>query len=170
MVYWHIQMYKDREENEEKRLLTELSIIGVGDLGKNNTAVNQFKKTIKIGDIVLVRRGKRVISLVKVVGEVEDFLEDDYSRVDWFRYRRKVKVLDWANNKMEKFPQAQGSLQRLVNKDTKSYQYINDWYTKIIQKDYNNKELIEGTYKLKEFYIEDNKKTFLQVMVKILYL
>jgi len=160
MAYWHIQMYKDREENEEKRLLTKLSIIGVGDLGKNNTAVKQFKKTIKIGDIVLVRRGKRVISLVKVVGEIEDSLEDDYSRLDWFRYRRKVKVLDWANNKMENFPQAQGSLQRLVNKDTKSYQYINDWYTKIIQKDYNNKELIEGTYKLKELYIQDNQKIF----------
>ncbi|MCK4441091.1 MAG: hypothetical protein KAU90_03735, partial [Sulfurovaceae bacterium] len=159
MAYWHIQMYKDRKENEEERLLTELSIIGVGDLGKNNTSVKQFKQIIKIGDIVLVRRGKRTIALVEIIGELEDILEDDYNRLDWFRYRRKVKVLDWANN-MESFPQAQGSLQRLVNQETKSYQYIHNWYTKTLQKNYNKEELREGTYKLKELYIKDNQKTF----------
>jgi len=140
MTYWHTQMYKDREENEEKRLLTELSIIGVGDLGKNNTAVKQFKGTIEIGDIVLVRRGGKVISLVEIIGEVEDSLEDDYSRLDWFRYRREVKVLDWATDKMDKFPQPRGTLQKLINKEKTSYQYIENWHKKISPSFYQKKE------------------------------
>ena len=103
--------------------------------------------------------------MVEVVGEVTSIKRDynkkkDKYRLDWFKYRRKVKVLDWADENMDKFPQLQGNLTRLVTKKTRSYQYIHTWYTQTLQKDYNKEELIGGTYKLKELYIKDNQKTF----------
>jgi len=41
---------------------------------------------------------------------------------------------------MENFPQAQGSLQRLVKKETKSYHYIENWHKKISPSFYQKKE------------------------------
>jgi energy-coupling factor transporter ATP-binding protein EcfA2 len=159
MNYWHMQFFKKRPDGEETRLLEEKSLIGIGETS-SDLQIKQFIETMNIGDIVLVRRGAKVFALVEVVGEVqeipEDYYEDEY-RLDWFKYRRRVKVLDWANKDAKAFPQRQGSLQRLVNKKTASYQYIHNWYTKVLQKDYNKEDLKKGTYKLKEFYIDNHK-------------
>ena len=160
MTYWHMQMYLKRPVGEEERLLKEFSIIGLGNLENNDTQIKQFIQTVEIGDIVLIRRGKKSIALVEVIGEIDDVEKNDFDKLDWFRYRRKIKVLDWANENMDNFPQLRGTLQRLINTKTKSYQYINNWYTQTLQKDYNKEELIEGTYKLKELYIKNNQKTF----------
>jgi len=163
MTYWHIQMYKTRD-GQEKELLKEKALIGIGE--NNPKQIEQFKKNMNIGDIVLVRKGAKVYALVEVLGEVETIKKDYYKdtknkeRIDWFKYRRKIKVLAEADESMEKFPQVQGNLTKLVTKTTASYQYIDNWYTKILQKDYDNKNLINGSYKIKEFYIKDNQKTF----------
>jgi AICAR transformylase/IMP cyclohydrolase PurH len=134
MNYWHTQFFKKRPDGEETRLLEEKSLIGIGETS-SDLQIKQFIETMNIGDIVLVRRGAKVFALVEVVGEVqeipEDYYEDEY-RLDWFKYRRRVNVLDWANKDAKAFPQRQGSLQRLVNKKTASYQYIHNWYTKVL--------------------------------------
>jgi len=158
MTYWHMQFFQERPDGEEKRLLEKKALIGIGE--SNDKQIEQFKDKMNIGDIVLVRRGAIVHALVEVIGEVKeiptDYYEDEY-RLDWFKYRRKVKVLDWADKHMDKFPQLQGNLTRLVNKKTRSYQYIHNWYTKIIQNEYKKEELIKGSYKLKELYINKFK-------------
>ncbi len=163
MTFWHMQLhpYSDKWDREEE-LLENLSLIGLGVIENNydNSQNKSFIKDMQIDDIVLIRHGATSKALVKVLGEVEDIYKNDYNRLDWFRYRREVKVLDWADDKMDNFPQPRGTLQSLVNTKTKSYQYIHNWYTQTLQKDYNKEDLIEGTYKLKELYIKDNKKTF----------
>jgi len=162
MTYWHMQFFKKRPNGEEERLLKQKSLIGISE-DNSKSQIKQFQETLAIGDIVLVRRGGEVHALVEVIGEVEEIPYDYYkdkNRLDWFKYRRKVKVLDWGKKDMDAFPQRQGSLQRLVNKKTKSYQYIHNWYTQILQKEYKQEELIEGTYKIKELYIKDNQKIF----------
>ena len=145
--------------HKEKELLEKLALIGLGvvDNDYNNTQNKQFVEDMKIGDIVLIKHGKIVIALVEVIGESNDTRENNYdNNLDWFRYRRKVKVLEYAKD-MPSFPQPRGALQRSINKQTKSYQYIHNWYTKIIQNEYKKEELIEGSYKLKELYINKFK-------------
>jgi len=163
MTYWHMQLHPYQNDwHKEKELLEKLALIGLGvvDNDYNNTQNKQFVEDMKIGDIVLIKHGKIVIALVEVIGESNDTRENNYdNNLDWFRYRRKVKVLEYAKD-MPSFPQPRGALQRSINKQTKSYQYIHNWYTKIIQNEYKKEELIEGTYKLKEIYIKDNQKRF----------
>jgi len=162
MAYWHMQLHPYQNGwNKEKELLEKLSLIGLGvvDNDYNNTQNEQFKENMKIGDIVLIRHGQTVIALVEVVGECIDNKENKYDELDWFRYRRKGKILEYAKD-MPSFPQPRGTLQRSINKQTKSYQYIDNWYNKILQKNYNKEKLKEGTYKLKKLYIQDNQKTF----------
>jgi predicted ATP-binding protein involved in virulence len=160
MNYWHMQLHPYQNDwNKEKELLESLSIIGLGIVGNNynNTQNRQFIQDMEIGDIVLIKHGKKVISLVEVMGESKDKLENNYNNLDWFRYRRKVKILDYAKDNISSFPQPRGALQKSINKKTASYQYIHNWYTKVLQKDYNKEDLKKGTYKLKEFYIDNHK-------------
>jgi len=132
MAYWHMQLHpNDLEWRREEELLKKLSLIGLGDWKKGISQIKQFKKDMKIGDIALIRRGETPIALVEVVGDIEDNLDDDGNNLDWFRYRRKVRVLDWATDKKGRFPQLRGTLQRLVNKNTLSYKYIEDWHKTI---------------------------------------
>jgi len=161
MTYWHMQLHPYQNDwNREKELLESLSIIGLGVVDNNyNNIQNKQFQDMKIGDIVLIKHGQTVISLVEVIGESEDNRENNYDNLDWFRYRRKVKVLEYAKS-MDSFPQPRGALQKSISKSSKSYKYIHNWYTEILQKYYNKNELKEGTYKLKELYIKDNQKIF----------
>ena len=96
--YWSIQLHpRELGWAREKELLNKYNLIGVGD-GIDSKQLNLLKK-MKIGDIVLVRRGKTPIALVKVIGEIEDRDEDIFENVDWFRYSRKIKILSYAENR-----------------------------------------------------------------------
>jgi len=151
MTYWHMQLHPNYPEwGREKELLEEKAYIGLGDWERGESQIEQFNKNMKIGDIVLIKRGETPIALVEVIAEVEDNLDDDNVSLDWFRYRRKVKVLDWATSKMDKFPQARGTLQRLISRTTSSYQYLEDWHKKISPSFYRKQEGL----KLQKIYIQ----------------
>ena len=106
MAYWHMQLHpNDLGWRREEELLKDPSLVGLGDWEKGISQIKQFKKDIKIGDIILIRRGETPIALVEVVGDIEDSLNDDGNNLDWFRYRRKVRVLDWATDRKDCFPQ-----------------------------------------------------------------
>ena len=164
MTYWHLQMYKNLSEKGEleKELFNEHSIILFGESHIGKEQINQFKKEMSIGDIVLIKKGATPIALVEVLGDCEKVKDGDIdsSKFYSYNYKRKIKVLDYANKNMKKFPQPQRNLQKSSNKNTPTYQYINNWYTQTLQKDYNKDELIEKTYKIKELYIKDNHKIF----------
>jgi len=153
-TYWHIQLHNHNPKwNKEKELLQTESLIGLGALKEGDKQIEQFINEMKIGDIVLVRRGKKPIALVRIIGENETTEHND-TKLDWFEYRRKVEVLDYANNKMPSFPQPRGTLTKLINEKTKSYKFIYKWYIQIyienlkeIDKKYLTKEdinILEG--------------------------
>lgn len=126
MIYWHMQMFKDSKENSEKKLLKKKKLIGLGYTNSNQT--EQFKNDMSIGDVVLIRRGAMVIALVEVLSECEDIGQNDFNALDWFQFRREVKVLAFADEKMSAFPQPRGTLQKSINKYTRTYQYIENWH------------------------------------------
>ena len=150
MIYWHMQMYTDYLEKEgyikekpEKKLLEEFSIIGVGE--DNDSYIRQFTKEMKIGDIVVIRRGGVAIALVEIIGDVTEKKRDKDAkkRLDWFKYRREVRVLEYAKG-MPSFPQRRGMLQKSIDKNTKTYKYIDNWYKKL----YAIKEVFIDEYKM----------------------
>jgi len=152
MTYWHIQLVNPQygESNKEKTLLEEKELIGLGYTNANQE--EQFKNDMSIGDIVLVRRGATSIALVEVIGECEDVGENDFSKLDWFRFRRKVKLLAFADEKMSAFPQPRGTLQKSINKYTRTYQYIENWYKESL-----NPQKKDVGLKIREVEISDYK-------------
>ncbi len=153
MNYWHMQLHPDDIHWErEKELLEKTSLIGLG-LG-NKSQIDQFILEIKIDDIVLIRRGVVPIALVRVISKsVENELqENDFNSLDWFKYRRKVEVLDFAiGSDQAAFPSPSLTIKKAKNENTESYKYIERWYKKT-----------EAGIMIRHIYIENYKmfKTF----------
>jgi predicted ATPase len=143
-------MFKKQNEESEKKLLQEKALIGLGYTNSNQE--EQFKQEMSIGDIVLVRRGGHSIALVEVISDYKDIGENDFNALDWFRFRRKVKILAFADENMSSFPQPRGTLQKSINKYTRTYQYIEGWHRKIL----NPKEKDRGL-KIRELKISNYK-------------
>ena len=141
--FWHIQLHPDDNKwNFEKKLLKEKQIIGIGDYWpKGEKQIKNFNNVMKVGDIVLVRHGSEPIALVKIIGKTEDLKSNKMDQIDWFRYRRKVEVLDWAKNK-DKFPDTRGTLKIIKDKNSQSYKYIYNWYQSL----FNESDFISHIY------------------------
>jgi 5-methylcytosine-specific restriction protein B len=129
MNYWHIQMNQPwgRDEikiNSKEMLELEKPVIGTGEWDDIQCKYfkDEVENGIKIGDIILVREGKRPIALSRVVGEnfKDEALEDKFKNKNF----RHVEILEWLTDD-DDFPQAMGTLERLVNDWTSSYMYIN---------------------------------------------
>jgi AAA15 family ATPase/GTPase len=181
MAYWHMQLHPDDLGwKREEELLEELSLIGLGLA--SDTQTKNFIKNINLKDIILVKRGSKPIALVEIEGEVEDNFENDISALDWFRYRRKVKVLDIFNKtKLDSadkprhdFPSPRGTLTISKDKTSPTYQYILNWhkslYPELYQTDDSLKirEVSIFNYKIfKEFKIDftDEKNKPLPIVV-----
>jgi len=104
---------------------TSLIVVGVDKQGK--AYVPNFQQRMSIGDIVLVRAGATPLALVEVLGDCAETHQTD-EKLDWFEYRRQVKVLGWADEAWRPFPQTRGTLGLLVN-STASRGYVEDRYT-----------------------------------------
>jgi len=158
MTYWHMQLHPDEKNwGREKELLETKSLIGLGDWDKGEPQVSSFEKEMQVGDIVLIRYGSQPIALVEVESDMIDEGDDNHNKLAWFRYRRKVKVLDYASENSHDFPQPRGTLQRLVNQNTPSYKYIENWYLFLQQKRYKPESLMPDDYKISTIFINDFK-------------
>lgn len=151
MTYWHMQLHPSNQGfNKEKEILERKQVIGLGQWEAKGakSQINQFKNKMKIGDIVLIKNGATPIALVEVTGEAE-YSDNVNKDLDWFRNRRKVKVLDILKEEKHDFPQPRGTLQKSINRYTPTYQYINNWYNKLTNPKLNNTGI-----KLRSIYIE----------------
>ena len=158
MAYWHITLLPSGKNKEkwkqnfnEKELLTQMSLIGMG-VPKDSPRLDAFKNKMKKSDIVLVRNNSKPIALVEVIDGVKDRRQNDYNQLDWFRYARKVKVLAFADNREDFTSKSQQVLRKSSNEKDRTYQYIDDWYNEISP--------IDDTYhfsKIEEIYIEKYK-------------
>lgn len=151
MTYWHMQLHpNDLSWNREKELLEKTSLIGLG-LTDSEQAYKDFK-SMQINDIVLIKHGANPIALVKVIGELEDIKNNDFSQIDWFQIRRKIEVLEFADSYRKDFPQPRKTLQSAEDENTPTYQYIDNWY-KSLQLE---KEVDKQGLKLRKLYIENH--------------
>jgi predicted ATP-binding protein involved in virulence len=150
MTYWHMQLHpNDLSWGREKELLEKKALIGLG-LSKSELAYKDFK-SMQINDIVLIKHGENPIALVKVIGELEDINDNDFSQIDWFQLRRKIEILEFADSNRKDFPQPRKTLQKAIDKTSDSYIYIDSWYKSIVQETENMKGL-----KLRKLYIENH--------------
>lgn len=156
MTYWHMQLHPAGESNDysAKKIVEETKLIGLGYWKKGEPQIKQFENIMQVGDIVLVRTGGKVEALVEVTGTFED-ISNDKLGLDWFQFRRKIKILDIATDKMPKFPYLQGTLKSAKDEKTDSYKYIHNWYTNIAQKEYHIEDLNKDEYKIKSLFIKN---------------
>ena len=135
MTYWHMQLHpNDKNRNEEYEIL-DRGYIGLGDWHdkKATNQIIQFKNEMKKGDIVLIKRGGKALALVEVIGDSEE--GNGIGDNDWIYYKRDIELLDKDVSNMPSFPQPRGTLQKSINKYTRTYQYIDNWYKKVLDPD-----------------------------------
>ena len=135
-IYWHIQMNQPSGRQgykiDSSQLLKESpSIIGTGNWASYQC--DNFKggdKGLKIGDIILVREGSTPLALCRVISDCyeDDNLTNKYGQ----EFFRKVEILDWYKGNFY-FPQTQKTLERLLNKETESFQFIDRYYKQILK-------------------------------------
>jgi len=102
-------------------------VIGTGEW--DNLQCRRFKgqdkNSLAIGDIVLVREGQRPLALCQITSDSFESEELEITKGYGNKHYRNVRVLTFCNpERDEGFPQPQGTLQRLIRKDTPSWQYI----------------------------------------------
>jgi predicted ATPase len=163
MTYWHMQLHPDAQNwGKEKEVLEKLSIIGLGG-DEDSLKVVQFQREMRVGDIVLVKRGGNPIALVEITGDCEydeDKVDWDF---DWFYYRRTVKVLAFADDyeNLGQFPLPRGTLKKSINSSTHTYKYIQKWHFDVISKNASDEvpsNLIKNKgVKIREMYISKSK-------------
>ena len=152
MTYWHMQLYPaELSWNKEVELLESKKLIG---LGVSDYSEERFKNEMQIGDIVLIKRGALALALVKVVGKLEDIGENS-DDLAWFRWRRKVEILEISKDPKRDFPMPRQTLRKALNPYTLTYKYIDNWYKKIQHKADGVK--YQENFKIKALYIERYK-------------
>jgi ABC-type dipeptide/oligopeptide/nickel transport system ATPase subunit len=140
-TYWHMQMHPNNIRWGKEDDILEKNIIGIGDWNdKKTTSQIENFKSIRKGDIVLVRRGATPLALVEVKSE-EIELGDGIEGNDWIYYKHNIERLDDTIKvkSMPKFSPYLGTLQKLTRKTTKAYIYIDNWYKETLEDKENNK-------------------------------
>ena len=135
-IYWHIQMNqpsgrKQGKIDSSQLLKEEPPVIGTGDW--DNFQCNNFRggeKGLKKGDIILVREGAIPLALCRVISDCYE--DDDLSRKYGQEFFRKVEILNWYEGGF-RFPQAQKTLERLLDKKTGSYRFIDEYYKQTLK-------------------------------------
>lgn len=148
ITLWHMQLHPNNQNwNKEIELLKEYSIIGLGQ-DSPNIAFKNFS-LMNLGDIVLIKNGNKPIALVEINGDLITLKQnfDSNIRLDWFKHRRNVKVLEYAPPNMAPFPQPRGTLSIAQNIDTNTYDYIFSWYNRVINS-YKNSIIDPKTIKV----------------------
>lgn len=143
MNYWHIQLHPDDrgtfDTEKIKKILSEKSVIGLGEWEKGEDKINQFKDKMAIGDIVAVKQGSTPIALVRVTGNAyfERIINDDF---DWFPNRRKIDIIDFYDPTYNfTIPQPRGTLSICNDLNTDTAKVIIQWYKNAV-----NKRLMEN--------------------------
>lgn len=157
MTYWHMQLHPDDLNwGREVELLEKTNLIG---LGETDDSIKRFKNRILLGDIILIRRASVPIALVQVISDAFDIDkknnngEDDISRLDWFRYRRKIKILSLHNiNQDYQNIFATTNMLTKSNENSNIYNFIDMWYKSLQLEEETNKKGL----KLRKLYIENH--------------
>lgn len=143
MRYWHIQMHLPegrgkRKINPTLMLQEEQPVIGTGEWENKKKEKHKqcvdFKNVLAIGDVVLVREGKKAIALCEVTGDnfVDADLRKKYLHINY----RHVKILQWASDYKQPDSSrlfSEGTFRPCVNPQASQYQYIHQWHQSVIK-------------------------------------
>lgn len=132
--FWHMQMHPEYTEFFDKygRLIVEhLNLIGLGDEDEQSDKVRAFSHDMQVGDIVALRKGKKLTALVEITSPCYKVQESESSKLSWLEFRHNVKVLDWNDDR--EIPVAQGTLKRCVSDDVETTRVIKGWFEDIHQ-------------------------------------
>lgn len=135
--YWHIQMHLPHGRgngvwiDSAEMLREKQPVIGTGEA--NDKQCIDFKTTLSIGDIVLVRNGQKAIALCEVIGKNfnNEELKAKYYNINY----RHVRVLQWVEDYIqpEKHLFSEGTFSPCINPKTRQYIYIDTWYKSILK-------------------------------------
>ena len=131
--FWHIQLHPDNASEfpreKVRKILEETQYIGMGEWEEGKVYIDQFTNVLKSGDIVLVR-SKGPLALVEVIGEPEK-TPDPNIDFDWFENRRKVKILQFFDEKVEEQigKKVDGIFNTVTFASANSSEFIKKWFS-----------------------------------------
>ncbi len=168
--YWHMQLHPDDSMwAGERELLIEKGLIGLSDNINNDSTLSLFCDEMQIGDLVLIRRGSLPIALVMVTSKAE--FSKTRGKLDWFDWRRKIKLLTFCENRYPDYVAPRGTLKRSVDIASLTYRYIDDCYKKYIQLITNDEKVfvsslsVHAYKRLKDFTINFNNNGATQNLI-----
>ena len=106
MNYWHMQLHPNDKDgvdfNGILKILEDYKVIGMGESWENDKDQPKvFKEEMQFGDIVIVRhKNKKVVAIVEVISEAYSITDEENqnimwnSNANWFRLRRKIRIID----------------------------------------------------------------------------
>ena len=119
----------ERKINPTLMLQEEQPVIGTGEWENKKKEKHKqcvdFKNVLAIGDVVLVREGKKAIALCEVTGE--NFIDADLRKKYLHINYRHVKILQWASDYKQPDSSrlfSEGTFRPCVNPQASQYQYI----------------------------------------------
>lgn len=137
MNFWHMQMHPNNKYwGKEKEVIEQTGYIGMGDWEDDERQQADFEETMSIGDIVAIKKGGTLISLVRIEG-VHEYIDKPNKNFDWFERRRKVKVLDWYDENYEFKVSSRGTLTKCDmsnNSNAETNKSIKKWYQMAMNK------------------------------------
>lgn len=133
MNFWHIQLHPDNASEfpreKVRKILEETQYIGMGEWEEGKVYIDQFTNVLKPGDIVLVR-SKGPLALVEVIGEPEKTPTPNVD-FDWFENRRKVKILQFFDEKVEEHigKKVDGIFNTVTFASANTSEFIKKWFS-----------------------------------------
>ncbi|WP_367110168.1 AAA family ATPase [uncultured Psychrobacter sp.] len=135
MNFWHMQLHPNNPSwGLEKEVIEQTGYIGLGDWKEKRKAQQiSFQNDMRIGDIVAIKRGEKLIALVRVKGDYEYKSETNKS-FDWFERRRQVEILDWYRTEYDLKIVGRKTLTRcdMTNSGAETNINIKKWYKKVM--------------------------------------
>lgn len=145
MNFWHMQLHEDNINwKREKEVLEKVGYIGMGvwtETNLSNPQQTNFEHTMKIGDIVAIRRGAKWIALTRVTGKYELLNDDQTTELGWFKRRRQIEILDWYQPdiyEVEKCGNHQPTLSICASSTADTTINIKKWYEKVMSENQIN--------------------------------
>lgn len=152
MTYWHMQLHPKSDDIEfiEEDFLNKEEIIVI-DGDEENSQIRQFRDDMNENDIVLIKRGRKPIALVKIIGNSEKIKHKN----KWYNYQRKIEILALTNDKQKGKMVPAVRLSKSVNKNSELYEFIDSWYNSVVNLKYMDIDLNNNEYKINSVYIKE---------------
>ncbi|WQS08542.1 pyruvate kinase [Helicobacter pylori] len=138
--FWHMQIHQQHQQersdvHDVRQILEEYHFIGLADWEEGEKQIRDFLEVMRVNDIVAIKHGQQLVALTQVIGEAYDINKDrslyiaekEDPLVDWMRYRRPVKILDWAKEG-QTIPHKRRTLTKYGNKNKPTNQTIIAWH------------------------------------------